>query len=385
MSPIGRYVALIGFFLISLHFILSFTHQEYGRATSISNIKNKFTSTPHEYVPDKYYVPSDFNASKPLHVRKANATMVMLARNSDMDNAVQSVRRIQDRFNTKFKYPWVFLNEEPFTDEFKSRVTNVIDGEVEFGLIPHDDWFQPDWIDEEKAAAGRKKLENVIYGTSVSYRNMCRYNSRTFYKHELMQKYKWYWRVEPDVHFHCNIDFDPFLYMEDNNKVYGFTITMYEYRATIETLWQTTKDFLKSHPEYLTEGNAMGFISDNGGEEYNLCHFWSNFEIASMDFWRAPAYTAYVDYLEASGGFYYERWGDAPVHSIGAALFAHKDQIHFFDEIGYEHAPYQHCPREKKSWENGRCGCNPSRSFDYDGYSCLKKWDAFVGYQHQQW
>ena len=109
---------------------------------------------------------------------------------------------------------------------------------------------------------------------------------------------------------------------------------------------------------------------------------WSNFEIADMNFWRAPAYTAYVDYLEASGGFYYEvrfirsplpsdvysmiirqRWGDAPVHSIGVALFARKEQIHFFDEIGYEHAPYQHCPREKKSWENGRCGCNPSRSF----------------------
>ena len=25
----------------------------------------------------------------------------------------------------------------------------------------------------------------------------------------------------PDVHFFCNVDFDPFLYMEDNNKVYG--------------------------------------------------------------------------------------------------------------------------------------------------------------------
>lgn len=25
----------------------------------------------------------------------------------------------------------------------------------------------------------------------------------------------------PDVHFHCDIDFDPFLYMEDNGKVYG--------------------------------------------------------------------------------------------------------------------------------------------------------------------
>lgn len=39
-----------------------------------------------------------------------------------MDNAVQSVRRIQDRFNSKFNYPWVFLNEEPFTDEFKTSV-----------------------------------------------------------------------------------------------------------------------------------------------------------------------------------------------------------------------------------------------------------------------
>jgi len=45
--------------------------------------------------------------------------MVMLARNSDLDNAVRSVRRTQDRFNDKFHYPWVFLNEEPFTDEFK--------------------------------------------------------------------------------------------------------------------------------------------------------------------------------------------------------------------------------------------------------------------------
>jgi alpha 1,2-mannosyltransferase len=108
--------------------------------------------------------------------------MVMLARNSDMDNAVRSVRRVQDRFNAKFGYPWVFLNEEPFTDEFKQcgfslevspvltdrnfrRISNVVDGKVEFGLIPHDDWFPPDWIDEDKAAAGRKKLENVIYGS----------------------------------------------------------------------------------------------------------------------------------------------------------------------------------------------------------------------------
>ena len=33
---------------------------------------------------------------------------------------------------------------------------------------------------------------------------------------------------------------------------------------------------------------------------------WSNFEIADMDFWRGPAYTAFFNYLDSKGGFYYE-------------------------------------------------------------------------------
>lgn len=26
---------------------------------------------------------------------------------------------VEDRFNKEYKYPYVFLNEEPFSDEFK--------------------------------------------------------------------------------------------------------------------------------------------------------------------------------------------------------------------------------------------------------------------------
>lgn len=42
----------------------------------------------------------------------------MLARNSDLQGVIQSVREIEDRFNKEYRYPWVFLNEEPFTPEF---------------------------------------------------------------------------------------------------------------------------------------------------------------------------------------------------------------------------------------------------------------------------
>jgi alpha 1,2-mannosyltransferase len=138
---------------------------------------------------------------------------------------------------------------------------------------------------------------------------------------------------------------------------------MYEFDKTIPTLWENTRNFIREHPEYVARDNLMGFLSDNNGETYNLCHFWSNFEIADMNFWRGPAYQAYFDYLERAGGFYYERWGDAPVHSIAAALFQQKDQVHFFDEIGYEHNPYTHCPKDAATWNKRHCSCDQARSF----------------------
>lgn len=38
-------------------------------------------------------------------------------------------------------------------------------------------------------------------------------------------------------------------------------------------------DFIKANPEYLAKPNMMDWLSDDGGETYNRCHFWSNFEV----------------------------------------------------------------------------------------------------------
>ncbi|PPQ85987.1 hypothetical protein CVT25_001686 [Psilocybe cyanescens] len=389
MNTSARYIITIVVFVISIHYIVSFTHESYGRATSLSNLKNKLipgsSSTPAsdtlENFPSYPSEPYGGHTNETLVTDyHANATFVILARNNDLNGAVRSIREIEDRFNRRYRYPYVFLNEEPFTAEFKSRISVLTSSKVEFGQIPKEHWYQPDSIDEAKAKAGRDKMEeqNIIYGGSVSYRNMCRFNSGFFFKHPLMLKYRWYWRIEPDVHFHCDILYDPFVFMEEQKKVYSFTITMYEYQATIPTLWGHVMDFVKLHPEYIAKDNSLGFMSTDNGATYNLCHFWSNFEIADMEFWRGPAYTAFFEYLDKQGGFYYERWGDAPVHSIAAALFASRDQIQFFDDIGYEHNPYTHCPKGKGAWEKGKCSCDPLKSFDYDGYSCMSKWDRFI-------
>ncbi|KAJ3556164.1 hypothetical protein NP233_g12040 [Leucocoprinus birnbaumii] len=320
MNTTARYLLVILGLVISIHYILSFANESYGRATAISSIKNHIYGTPSE---DTITVPPPLNpntdittnpdvandpaSSEHLAVdRRANATFVILCRNSDIDGTVRSIREIEDRFNRRYQYPYVLLNEVLFTEEFKKRIRVLTSAKVEFGLIPPDHWYQPDWIDEVKATEGRDKMvaNNIIYGGSVSYRNMCRFNSGFFYRHPLMQKYRWYWRIEPDVHFHCDINKDPFLFMEDNNKTYSFTITMYEYEATIPTLWKTVKEFKDKHPEYIAQDNALGFMES--GDKYNLCHFWSNFEIADMDFWRGEAYSAFFNFLDEKGGFYYE-------------------------------------------------------------------------------
>ncbi|KAF8496003.1 glycosyltransferase family 15 protein [Russula emetica] len=378
----SRPLLIVAFVVVALFSFTLYTPQEYNPVNSITN----FISTHKSYqnlVPailaegeKRVEISADIAAAPPRR-HLANATLFMLARNSDVDNAVNSVREVEDRFNRKYGYPWVFLNEEPFSDDFKRRVSNLASGPVHFGQIPEEHWYQPGWINETFAEEERGKMvaENVIYGGSVSYRNMCRFNTGFFYRHPLVQQFRYYWRVEPGVHFYCDVNIDPFVYMHENNKTYGFTITLYEYARTIESLWSTVHDFIAEHPEYVVEKNAMDFLSDNGGSNYNLCHFWSNFEIADLDFWRGEAYSAFFDYLDGLGGFYYERWGDAPVHSIAAALFAGTDRIHFFREIGYDHNPYMHCPAESDIWERGRCACDSNRNFDYNSYSCLSRWD----------
>lgn len=80
----------------------------------------------------------------------------------------------------------------------------------------------------------------------------------------------------------------------------------------------------------------------------------------------------FFDHLDKQGGFFYERWGDAPVHSIAASLFLAKDEIHFFDDIAYFHSPFEHCPMTEERRTDLNCNCSPEdpSSADWVDYSC---------------
>ena len=68
----------------------------------------------------------------------------------------------------------------------------------------------------------------VLHANETSYHNMCRFNSGFFFDHPLLQRYKWYWRVEPNVRFSCRITYDPFVAMAAHKKQYGYVTALWE-------------------------------------------------------------------------------------------------------------------------------------------------------------
>ncbi|RPA75884.1 glycosyl transferase [Ascobolus immersus RN42] len=345
--------------------------------------------TGEEFRNFKYFIPNKFHPQ----VGSEKATLIVLVRNRELQDTLSTMKQIENGFNRKFHYPYTFLNDEPFTEEFIKLTTLMASSRTEYALIPQFDWSTPDWIDQGKFMETRQRMAShgVIYGESEPYRKMCRFNSGFFWRQKVTMKYDWYWRMEPATHFYCDLPYDPFAYLKEHNKIYGFVQSLPEYLETVETLWPTTQQFIKDNPAFLHPNASLHFVSNNEKYQrlhelfqkvdYNLCHFWSNFEIGSLQFFRSPAYQKYFDYLDQVGGFFYERWGDAPVHSLAVALFAGKEQLHWFADIGYKHNPWGRWPIDNFSYEKGRCVIHEDRgkSFDNDPYSCIPKWREVAG------
>jgi alpha 1,2-mannosyltransferase len=67
---------------------------------------------------------------------KTKAAFVTLIRNFELWDIAKSIRQIEDRFNRNYHYPWVFLNDVPFTDEFIEVTSALTSGRAKYGMDP---------------------------------------------------------------------------------------------------------------------------------------------------------------------------------------------------------------------------------------------------------
>ena len=75
----------------------------------------------------------------------------------------------------------------------------------------------------------------------------------------------------------------------------------------IAEFWKLALGYI-SEPGY-ENAHCTSIIDPEGmeGENYNMCHFWSNFEIARLDFFRSKEYEEFFQMMDRSGGFWMER------------------------------------------------------------------------------
>ncbi|GAA5860317.1 hypothetical protein JCM1840_002860 [Sporobolomyces johnsonii] len=289
---------------------------------------------------------------------RENAAIVLLIRESDLDELLPTLRNFEARFNAHFRYPYVFItspDDPPLPAQFRDAVAGVLpDGAVtEWGQVPDDHWRIPKWMDEGEVRIGfeKQQQQGVQYAAREGYHHMCRWFSGLFARHPLLTKYDWFWRVEPGVRFYCDITYDPFRLLALRNKLYGFVIAVVENRNTIPTLFRTVLDYiedkgLKVDPalwKFLARKNKLGV------EDFTGFHFWTNFEIGDLRFFRSPEYQAFFTALDEAGGFYSERWGDAPVRALALGLLADINKIHYFEDLAYQHDWFMHCPAHSAS------------------------------------
>ncbi|WFD37108.1 uncharacterized protein MJAP1_000050 [Malassezia japonica] len=303
-----------------------------------------------------------------------------LVRNRELGALLESMRDVESTFNNRAdtRYPYVFLNDEPFTDRFMRYVRAATKADIHFGLVPAEEWDVPSSFNMTKAKEEWEKLaqQNVLYARSKSYRQMCRYQSGFFMNHELLRNFDYAWRIEPGVSYFCKMsDEDPFRVMRDGKKKYGWAISLREDPRTVPSLYKTALQFRKEYPQYARNTSMLPFSVRKFNQGYNMCHF----EITDLNWLRSEEYQAYFQYLSKTNGFFSERWGDAPVRSLAVSLFLEKDEVHYFNEIGYRHPPIQHCPIAKP----GKCACVPddslSEEYSPSRLNCLFKWEQIHG------
>ena len=93
---------------------------------------------------------------------QANAALVVLARNSELEGISLGSDSGWNDISIDGLTPYVFLNDEEFNSTFRQDARKLTNANIEFGLIDQKDWNFPEWADpsiqEGIASQGNEQL-----------------------------------------------------------------------------------------------------------------------------------------------------------------------------------------------------------------------------------
>jgi mannosyltransferase len=311
--------------------------------------------------------------------RRPNGVIFMLLAPNRLVQATKALMNVEDRFNRRLKYPYVLFTAEnevaALTDEIKAKVHYITEGRVTFATTTPESWGVPNNLDQARVNAS---LQNI--GFTLGYRSMCRYYSGFFWRHPALAPYDWLWRLDTDIEFHCDVPYDPIQRLIESKALYGFIQVNDDADWVQPSLASNVSHFMFENRDLIPHDANHGFVWNDaasveraltgtaGNEDWTRKCMYNNFEISHKSIWEGKLYSKFFEYLDKAGGFFYERWGDSPIHSFGLAMSLRKDQAVQFHDLGYQHQGWSYeCAQELD-----RCACEReglSANFDHQGNS----------------
>ncbi len=252
---------------------------------------------------------------------KANGCVIYMVGPDERDrfDLEESLALLYLFFNKKYQYD-VLIYHENLTDEY-----------IDTKILNSDIYSMPfKFIKVNMSGPSNAPID--VIGSSTGYRSMCRWFSGPFFHDKTLAQYKWCWHFDTDSRLMGLVDYDPFLYMEQNNKIYGYQAIYTEADFACRGFWEATKSFIKEcniKPKLLNK-----FLKN---EEWDLSYYYSDFAIFDLNFFRSKEYMDYFNYLDKLDGFYKHRWGDTLVCSLGIMMLLDESQTHQFKDIKWRH------------------------------------------------
>tara|TARA_B100001094_G_C18125333_1_gene769170 strand:+ start:462 stop:1316 length:855 start_codon:yes stop_codon:yes gene_type:complete len=177
-----------------------------------------------------------------------------------------------------------------------------------------------------------KNYESVRKGVHfpIGYSHMCNFYTVDWIQY--LDDYDWAMRADDDFFIEPNeLDSSIFHTLDSHGFKFGYRVIDCEYHCHSVKTFDKLQEFI---PNY----------------SYNMEHYYSNFGIFKLDFWRQ---THIRDLLDKLTPFIFEfRWGDSPLQAAIIKSFLENKEICFIDTFNYTHGSHNLCTKMCKRFSH---------------------------------
>ena len=244
---------------------------------------------------------------------------------SELDNLVLSLTQLTTYFNGAYRYPIVVAHDLPFKAGVRQRVRDAATGAPSLTFVRVRNELPP-WLPKEEVPA-------TVLGFPVDYRCMIRWKAGLMWEMPELSSYEYVWMLDTDAFILGPISYDPFAVMAAKNATYGYIDVNVETPEVAGGLADCVEEYLADHPRV----RPTLLRKYKSGGKWDGSKFYTNFQVARLDYGRSEGYRRFFDHVDRNGGIFRHRWGNDPFAFLAASILLRDDQIVHFDDVPYLH------------------------------------------------